>query len=256
MTTYNARPEPHRADVGEATLWLSGGWKLFMKAPAIWIAIGVVFAVIHVLLGLVPVLGSVAHMLLLPALAAGLLEASRIAESGAPLPFETLFAGFRNRTGNLVMIGLLTLGALFVIGVIAFAIVLVGGGAGTFSALKHIADAGVDAAATTSGASIGLALGSLLLASLVTLALMLPLTMALWFAPALVFFDGMAPLAAMKSSFAACLHNWLALTVYGILAFVLMFIAAISVVGLLLIVPLAATSIYLSYRAIYHGAVE
>ena len=252
MTTYDIHFEPHSVDSGHATAWLARGWGLFMTAPAVWIAIGVVFAVIHGLLGMVPVLGRVAHMLLLPVFAAGLMEASRIAESGAPLPFDALFAGFRGRTGKLVMVGLLALGAFVAIGVIAFVIVLVGGGAGTFSALKHIAAAGTSAAVTTSGASIGLALGSLLLASLVTLLLLVPLTMALWFAPALVYFDGMEPLAAMKSSLVAGIHNWLALFVYGILAFVLMCIAAITVVGLLVIVPLIATSAYLSYRDIFH----
>ena len=245
-------PEPHIVDSSQATAWFVRGWKLFMAAPAVWIAIGVVFAVIHFLLGLVPALGNVAHMLLLPVLAAGLLEASRIAESGAVPPFDALFAGFRNRTGDLVMVGLLTLGALAAIGAIAFVIVFIGGGAGAFSALKHIADAGADAAATTSGASIGLALGSMLLAFLVTLALLPPLIMALWFAPALVFFDGMMPLAAMKSSLKACRHNWLSITIYGILAFVLMCIAAITVAGLLVVVPLVATSLYLSYRDIFH----
>ena len=252
MTTYDVHPEPHMVDSSQATVWLARGWKLFMAAPAVWIAIGSIFVVIYVLLGLVPALGNVAHMLLLPVLMAGLMEASRKAESGAVPPFDALFAGFRNHTGNLVMVGLLTLGALFAIGVIAFAIVFIGGGAGTFSALKHIAAAGVDAAATTSGASIGLALGSMLLASLVTLALLPPLIMALWFAPALVFFDGMAPLAAMKSSLKASMHNWLSITIYGILAFVLMCIAAMTVVGLLVVVPLIATSAYLSYRDIFH----
>lgn len=251
MTTHEIHPEPHGVDSGHATAWLSRGWKLFMAAPAVWIAIGVVFAMIHVLLGMVPVLGGVAQMLLLPVLMAGLMEASRIADSGAPLPFDAMFAGFRGRTGNLVMVGLLTLGALVVIGLIAFAIVFIGGGTGAFSAARNIA-AGGAAAATTSSASIGLALGSLLLASLVTLLLLLPLTMALWFAPALVYFDGMAPLAAMKSSLVAGMHNWLALSVYGILAFVLMCIAAITVVGFLVIVPLIATSVYLSYRDIFH----
>lgn len=252
MPTYDAHPEPHIVDSSRATAWLSGGWKLFMAAPAIWIAIGVVFAVIYVLLGMVPVLGGVAHTLLLPVLAAGLLEASRIARSGVTPPFDALFAGFRSNTGNLVMIGLLTLGAIAVIGVIAFVIVFIGGGAGTISALKHIANTGADSAVTTSGASVGLALGSLLLAALVTLMLMLPLTMALWFAPPLVFFDGMAPLDAMKSSFKAGMQNWLSITIYGILAFVLMFIAAITLVGLLVVVPLIATSLYLSYCDIYH----
>lgn len=252
MTTIDVHPEPHSVDAGQATVWLSGGWKLFMTAPAVWIAIGVVFAVIHVLLGMVPGLGSIAYSLLLPVLAAGLLEASRIAESGATLSFDSMFAGFRHRTGNLVMIGLLTLGALLLIGVIAFVIVFAGGGASTITALMHIAAAGDGAAATTSNTSIGLAVGSLMLAGLISMALMVPVTMALWFAPALVYFDDFSPLAAMKSSYVACAHNWIAISVFGILLFVLSLLAAITVIGLLVVVPLMATAIYLSYRDIFH----
>jgi len=131
-----------------------------------------------------------------------------------------------------------------VVAAIAFAIVFVGGGAGTLSAIQT---------GTTSGASIGLALGGLVFGALIGLLLIVPITMAWWFAPALVMFDGMAPLEAMKSSYMACLHNWVSLSIQGILVFVLIIIAAITLgLGLLVLVPVATASIFISYRDIYH----
>ena len=52
------------------------------------------------------------------------------------------------------------------------------------------------------------------LAMLLTLALSLPVFMALWFAPALVFFNGMAPVDALKASFNACAKNGAPFLVY------------------------------------------
>ena len=46
-----------------------------------------------------------------------------------------------------------------------------------------------------------------------------PLFMAIWFAPALVFFNRMAPVDALKASFNACLKNFLSLLVYGCLLY-------------------------------------
>ncbi|MFY9329342.1 MAG: BPSS1780 family membrane protein [Georgfuchsia sp.] len=256
MAIYDAPSEPRLVPAGHGVEWFSGGWRVFMAAPAVWVLIGVAFAIIHILLGMVPGLGSVAYLLLLPVLAAGLMEASRIAESGAPLSFDMLFAGFRHRTGNLVMVGLLMLCFFIVISAISFVILIVGG-ASSLSLLKQIVDAGFDATAIAANVNVGMILGSILLAMLVFSALSLPLTMAAWFAPALVFFEGMAPFNAMKSSFYACLRNWLAFFVYSVLLLVLAFIAAIPLgLGFLVLIPVAATSIYVSYRDIYHGAHE
>ncbi|KAB2639762.1 MAG: DUF2189 domain-containing protein [Verrucomicrobia bacterium] len=244
MATYETPPEPRTVEISRASEWLTEGWQIFTAAPGVWVAISLVFLVINVLFSMIPGLGSLASMLLTPVLFAGLLECSRIVSAGGVLQFDQMFAGFRRNTGNLVMIGLITLGAMAVVAAIAFAIVFVGGGAGTLSAIQT---------GTTSGASIGLALGGLVFGALIGLLLIVPITMAWWFAPALVMFDGMAPLEAMKSSYMACLHNWVSLSIQGILVFVLIIIAAITLgLGLLVLVPVATASIFISYRDIYH----
>jgi uncharacterized membrane protein len=85
-------------------------------------------------------------------------------------------------------------------------------------------------------AGVGIALGGVMIASLLAFVLSIPVIMATWFAPALVFFHNMQPLAAMKASLAAGVKNWLAMLVFSLLLAVAMFFAALPFfVGFLLL---------------------
>jgi uncharacterized membrane protein len=248
MATYDAQPELHKVDAGRATAWFGEGWQLFSAAPGVWIAITVVLMVIYLVLGLVPGIGQIASALLTPVFTAGLMQCSRTAAAGTPLQFELMFSGFRRNTGNLVMLGLLTLVGFVLISIAAFAILGVIGGASLLSAIQS---------GTFSGIDVGATIGAVLLALLVWMLLALPLTMAIWFAPALVFFDGIAPFDALKSSFRACLRNWLSLSIYGLVLMLLAFIATIPFgLGWLVLIPVTAASIYFSYRDIYAASSE
>jgi len=87
---------------------------------------------------------------------------------------------------------------------------------------------------------------------LVALALQLPLVAAYWYAPALVVMHDVKPLAAMKESLLACIRNFFTLVVYSIVMLVAMFIAIIPFgLGMIVWVPLAITSTYVSYRQIF-----
>jgi MFS family permease len=106
---------------------------------------------------------------------------------------------------------------VLVVGVVVFAVEVaillffVGiAGVGLFSGL-FTAGSGEQAEAILEASLMPLMLGSL-----VALALMVPLAMFYWFAPALVVFHGMAPLAAMRASFFGCLANIVPSLVYGV----------------------------------------
>jgi uncharacterized membrane protein len=87
------------------------------------------------------------------------------------------------------------------------------------------------------------------------MALVVPLLMAYWFAPALVVLHGMAPLDAMKASFVACLRHVVPSLVYGVVMMVFLVIAMIPIgLGLFVWVPLFFTSTYAAYRAIFTEA--
>jgi uncharacterized membrane protein len=93
----------------------------------------------------------------------------------------------------------------------------------------------------------------LLLALLVVLALSLPMTMAIIFAPALVVFADVAARPALKTSFVACLRNVLSFFVWNVAALVLGIVAAIPLfLGWFLLVPVLMVSLYVAYRDVFH----
>ncbi len=83
--------------------------------------------------------------------------------------------------------------------------------------------------------------------------LMIPVMMAYIFAPALVVLNDMKAIEAMKLSFIGCMKNLLSLTVFSLLAFLLMFIGSIPFgLGLLLVMPILTASLYAAYQDIYY----
>ena len=95
----------------------------------------------------------------------------------------------------------------------------------------------------------------LLLSLLVMLALMLPVLMAYWFAPALVALEGLSALDAMKQSFIGCLKNIPAMLIYGVVGLVLMIIATLPLMlGLIFLMPVLVASMYVGYKDIYRSA--
>jgi uncharacterized membrane protein len=90
------------------------------------------------------------------------------------------------------------------------------------------------------------------LAGLIMLALMLPLVMATWFAPALIVFNELGAWSAMKASFVGCLKNVLPFLLYGVIGLVAGAIASVPLLlGWLVLAPVLAASVYTSYRDIY-----
>jgi uncharacterized membrane protein len=222
---------------GNAFDWLRQGWALFVVNPGVWIAMTIVLLVVVFALNIVPLVGTLAANLLTPLLGAGVLLACQKADSGQMPEITDLFAGFKRNTSGLLVLGVIYMAAMLLILVV---VVLLGGGSLASGLMMGRA------------AGVGLALGGMLLAMLLTLALSVPLCMALWFAPALVFFNNMPPVEAAKASFNACLKNTLPFLVYGLIVMVLMFFAALPVLlGFLVLVPVLAGSIYASYRDIF-----
>lgn len=223
-------------DAGRPVEWIKAGWQLFVKNPGVWIAEAVIAGVILVVLGMIPVLGQLASNFLFILFGGGLLLGCKSLAEGGELRVDHLFAGFKQNTGGLVMVGVFNVVGMAIIFGITFAI---GGGS-------------VASGALMGGAGIGVALGGMLLAALVGLALLVPLAMALWFAPALVVFRNVAPLEAMKASFRVCLRNVWPFLVYGVILLVLFVVAAIPLLlGYLVLFPVVIGAQYASYVDLY-----
>ena len=222
---------------GNAFDWLRQGWALFAANPGLWIGLTIVLLVIVLGVQIVPLVGTLAAHLLMPVLGAGLLLVCRKIDEEERVQIDDLFAGFKQNAGPLVMVGVLYMVAMFAIVVI---VVVVGGGSvagGLLSAQPE---------------GLGVIFGGLMLSLLLSLALSVPVVMAVWFAPALVFFNHMQPVEALKASFEACMKNVLAFLVYGLIVLVLAFFAALPVgLGFLVLIPVLAGSVYAAYRDVF-----
>jgi uncharacterized membrane protein len=222
-------------DAGRGVAWISEGWALFRQAPGIWIAITVIAGVGFIVLSMIPVLGQIASPLLSVLVGGGIMLGCRALERGEPLTIAHLFAGFQSHLNPLLVIGALYLGGMFAI--IILASVFTGGAA--FALWRGGPDAGA-------------AVTSILLIVLVVMLLMIPLVMAIWFAPALATLHNVAPVQALQLSFRGCLRNMFPFLVYGVVALVLAIVASIPfALGWLVLLPVLAGSAYASYRDIF-----
>ena len=242
--TVNASPAALPS--GRGSTWWTEGWRLFVAAPGPWIAITVIFVVLMIMIALIPLLGTVANTLLTPVFAGGVLLGCRALDRGGELTVGHLFASFSDRLGPLIIVGVLYLVGSFVIVALVVVCLIATVGIGGFSALLtgDPFEAGF-AMLTTLG--IG-ALFSLLFGLL----LGVPLLMAYWYAPALVVFRNDEPLAAMKTSFNACLVNMMPMLVYSLLGLVFAIVATIPLgLGWLVLAPVFVGSVYASYKDIF-----
>jgi len=220
--------------------WIAEGFALFRRQPGLWILTAVLLGVVFVVFSMIPLLGSLANALLFPIFGAGLILGCKALDQGGMLELSHLFAGFKHRTGDLVLVGVFNLVGWVVIALALIAVI----GGGVFMALLR---------GGTPGASISIL--SMLIAMLLVAGLSVPLYMATWFAPALIVLHDLAPAAALKASFYACLKNWLPFLVYGVVLLVLGLAAAIPLgLGYLVLVPVLVASVYTSYRDIFCAA--
>lgn len=227
--------EPHSVDAGRGIAWLTQGWSIFRQAPLIWIAITVIGVILFTALAFVPLLGQIGTTLLSVLLAGGIMLGCRALERGEELTIAHLFAGMQSHLTALLIVGALYLAALFGLFLIMW---LVGGGA-IFAVVWGKIEAGAAA-------------GNVLLTALVLALLLIPLAMAVWFAPGLVTLHNVAPVEAMKLSFRGCLRNLLPFLVYGVGLFVLAIVASIPFgLGWLVALPMIAGSVYASYKDIF-----
>ena len=236
MATYVAGGKGVAA--GRGWDWIAAGWELFKRQAGMWIALALVALVIFVALAFIPFLGSIASFILTPVFGAGVVIGCRAVEEGRPLEIGHLFAGFREKLGPLATVGAIYLGTAVVIALV----VGLATGASIFALMSGARpDMATPAAALT-----------VILALLIMLALLLPVVMAVWFAPPLVVFHGKSAVEAMQESFTGCLRNIVPFLVYGVVMLALSLLASIPLgLGWLVLGPVLAASLYTSYKDIY-----
>ncbi|MDD3608225.1 MAG: BPSS1780 family membrane protein [Halothiobacillaceae bacterium] len=241
MNTFN------KVEAGRGWAWYGEGWHIFKANPGMLLLSLILYFILNLVLGFIPVIGSLASMLLSPALVAGLfLVAQRIAhdeEIGFGTFLEPL-TGEADTRNRLLMLGVFSLGFTIVIAIV-FAIFF---GAALSSSMDLTPGAEPDPqhlmAALMSAGGLSMMLVLLVLAALYM--------MAMIYATPRVLFDGVAPWEAIKESFAACWGNIGALLIFGLAYIVLAIIAMIPLgLGLLILVPVMFAAAYSSYVDIF-----
>jgi uncharacterized membrane protein len=235
---------PRTVDAGNGWQWMVDGFTVFRKAALVWIAMTLLLTVMWLLMLMLPILGTMLFHLFTPVFFAGILIGCRAVENGEPLKIEVLFAGFKSNVAALVSVG----GVFLAGSIIILGIVVVTAGASALTMIKPGQTPDIDTAM-----SIMHGMGpAILIAFTLSLTLYMLLLMAIWFAPALIVFDKLGAVDAMKQSFAACLINTLPFLVYGVVVGILSIIASIPLLlGLLILLPVVYCSVYSSYKDIF-----
>lgn len=250
-----------RLAMSQARSWLSDGWRLFKKAPALWLSMAILYLAGAVVLDQIPFVGILIVVLLTPILAAGPLAlAAELAQGRSPPSWpteggigdriKTLFGrGLRQllygaadseRLLSLMVIATLVLGATVVVQVLAEMLKVGGAALPAFVA-----------------GSVG---PSIWVPALISLALVLLLKLVLTFvmlyAVQLVIVEGHSPLTALEYGVNACIGSALPLLGIGVVLVLPLIIAAsigdltAAIVGLV-VLPMLTASLYRSYRDLY-----
>jgi uncharacterized membrane protein len=237
----NFVPNGRTVPTGNGWTWFSAAWSIFRAAAGTWIAMVLVLLVVFIVLAILPIIGPIASMVLGPVFTGGLVMASRTAAEGGNVEFSQLFAGFKHRFGSLLAVG-----ALYFAGMVAIILLTtIVSGVGMFGVLGG----------ATSPEQVARMGFTIVLAMLIMAGLMLPLVMAIWFAPPLIVFHDMGAGEAMKASFLGGLKNMLPFLLYGIVLMVAAVLASIPLMlGWLVLGPVMAASVYTAYRDIYFSA--
>jgi hypothetical protein len=185
--------------------WVKLGIQTFFKQPLALSGLFFMFLAAMALVNVVPVLGIALALGLLPAATLGLMVATREAALGKfPMP-AILLAAFK--AGQEKRQAMLVLGGLYALGFVAA------------MGLSALVDGGNFAKLALVGGKVDREMvmqPSFQVAMWVALGLYLPLSLTFWHAPALVYWHGVPPLKSLFFSLVACLRNFWALTVFGL----------------------------------------
>lgn len=229
--------EPRSVPIGAGVNWLSESWSMVKGNLGVWVLITLALFAIQFVLGMVPGAGDIVSTLIGPVFTGGILMGARAVAGGEPLRFDYLFEGFKQKLGPLLGLGALTLGIMFLFGIII-------GGAFVGMNMDLLQNEVTTPQDLLGGINTGLiAIGVVLL---------ILVMMLFWFATQLVALNDVPVFQALTMSFKGCLRNPLALVVYLLLAVLLMILGIIPLaLGLLVVVPWLFASAYVAYRQIF-----
>jgi uncharacterized membrane protein len=238
--------EIQKTPASHGLLWIKHGYRLIMRSPLKAVSLAMVFVLLLRIIIILPVEFVLLGMLVSPVIFAGYMQICRALEYSQKIEPLFIFAGFKNRTAQLILLGGMMLLGMIIVTLIFLVI--------SWEALNVIY--------TTYGKQLNPGLlmeamlkpeSGMLPGMMVGFILMQGLFHAMQFATMLVFFDLETPLAAFKTSVRAIVNNIIPLSVYIFLLQLLSFAASPlpRIIGLVILLPIGLTSIYVAYRDIF-----
>lgn len=256
--------------------WLIEGFRLFRSNPPLITALTLAYLlVVQGVVILLPGIGPILLPLLLPVLTLIVANGCRLVDEGRLPGKATLLLGI---TGN--GIAMLRLGGLQLIGAVLLVLLntALNDGTDPFVSMEGVGGAANMGGAAEDPGHTDAAAEAAMLGSLMRVMLLAtPLIVAFWFAPFLTGWDRVGPLKAVFFSTVASWRNWRAMFMFGLATvvlagvvpgFILIVISQISGLALsaafvalrmllvFLVAPVLTASIYVSYRDIFHSAVD
>lgn len=205
--------------------WFKQGVRTFFKQPLALSGLFFMFMAVMSVLTLVPVIGNVLALALLPGATLGLMAATEETIKGKfPMP-TVLLSAFR--AGRQQLRAMVTLGLLYAVGFLLVLGISATVDGGKFAHLYLIG--GSMTAETLQESDFESAV-------VLAMALYIPLSLLFWHAPALVYWHGIAPVKSLFFSMVACMRNFWAFTVYS-----LVWLGAFVAMGMVVAVIAALT---------------
>lgn len=219
---------PQSLPAGHGWLWLKDAYALFRSRPGTWLGAIAIIYLINFAVGLVPLVGTLVGFLLGPIFGAGIMAGARSLDRHGTVRAGMVFDGFSGPAMQLALVGVLYLLGIVLV-MLAAGLIAVAAGVVTPAGLQSLSGSDPEAAA------MAMAPTALALLFLVALALLIPLLMAYWFAPALVMLEDLTALEAMQTSFRGCWMNIVPFLIYGLslLGIVLVFSVGIGLLAML-----------------------
>lgn len=214
--------------------WLSAGYQLFRKHPVEWILTMIVGFLIMLAIQLLPKVVSLVSSFTTFIWLGGLLLGCHAVRQGKAFSTRFLFEGFKTYLFPLTLLSGINFMVMFVL---------------SYTLLGSVYLEMISGEITDPSVLLG---PEITFKMLVILAIYLPFTMTLWFAPALIVFQNMPVKTAMIESFKGCYKNVFPYLLYGVLSLFFYVLAVLPLgLGLLVFVPTFIASIYLAYEDIF-----
>ncbi len=217
----------------QAIQWFKQGWQVFMSNPATWALMGLLFGII-VLARLLPFIGSLLINLVMPLLVGGMLLAVKQAHTGKTVKINDALNVLKNEPirNQLLTVGVLMIGASFVATLLGKLLV------GDMIMMDDI----------TGFSTLNINSSKLIFLLMISLGT----GMLFAYAPALVVFEGMTAVAAVKASFQGAWANALPFVIFALIYLGLTFVAAIPLMlGFIVLIPVMMGAVYASYKDIF-----